>query len=498
VTVPSRPEDVHKAEGAGRWYPADPLRLRTAVETYIKQAELEPFPGQPLAVIVPHAGYIYSGAVAGHAFRALQETGCAGHTLAVLGDSHTGRGSAEIAVWAAGAFETPLGRTPVDEPVAQALVAADERVQFDRKAFQMEHPVENQLPFIQSACPDAKIVPIVIRQPSHENAQRLAYALAMALQANRRPALIVASTDLSHYHPYLQAREIDEVALQAIVSLDPQAVADSSRRCEELGLIGGDTLTMCSQGAVMAAQIAARQMGADSASVLYYANSGDVPIGDRSQVVGYGAVILGRAEDASAGAPAVFQLAPAPQVLGDPLPLSPEARENLLALARYTAAQFLETETFPPFLTDDPAVLQPLGAFVTYTQDGELRGCAGRLEGDRPAYLNVQYAALAAALADSRFAPITSEELDGLTMEITLLNPIRQIASIEDIQIGRDGILLRVKDKAALFLPQVPLDEGWDLAQTLVALCRKAGLSDDAWQRSDALLYVFTGQWFGE
>jgi AmmeMemoRadiSam system protein B/AmmeMemoRadiSam system protein A len=492
------PRNVHQNEGAGRWYPADPVHLRAAVDTYLQQAQTEPVVGQLLALIVPHAGYIYSGAVAGYSFRAMQEAGCADHTIAVIGDTHSGNGSAELAVWAAGSFETPLGSIPVDEEVAQAVVAAHERIEFDRDAFRAEHPVENQLPFIQAVCPGARIVPVVIRQPTPQNAQILADALVVAL--GDHPALIVASTDLSHYHPYDEAREMDTVALQAIVSLDTQAVADSPRRCAEMGLGGGDPLTMCSQGAVMTALLAARQMGADQATVLHYANSGDVPVGDRGQVVGYGAVALWQASaNGPAGSPTSYQVSPPPPAPVEPIHVPPEAQEELLALARRTAAQFLETETFPAFETADPVLLQPLGAYVTYEKEGALRGCVGRIEADRPVYLNVQYAAIAAALADPRFPSITPEELKDLTIEITLLQPLRQVGSPEEIQIGRDGVLMRVgADQGALYLPQVPSEQGWDLQTTLVQLSRKAGLSDDAWQREDARFFTFAGQWFGE
>jgi AmmeMemoRadiSam system protein A len=296
---------------------------------------------------------------------------------------------------------------------------------------------------------------------------------------------------------------MDEVALQAIVSLDPQAVADSPHRCAELGLGGGDPLTMCSQGAVMTALIAAQRMGADRATVLYYANSGDVPVGQRDQVVGYGAVALWQDPVHTPGStpPTAYSL-PGPEragALDAPLPLSREAQEELLALARRTAEQFLTNETVVTYQTRDPALLQPMGAYVTYEKDGELRGCLGRLVGDRPAYLNVQYAALAAALADPRFPAVTAEELDELTLEITLLYPMQQVESPDEIQIGRDGVLMRVGEKdGALFLPQVPLDQGWDLEDTLVQLCRKAGLPDDAWQNPGTRFYTFAGQWFGE
>jgi hypothetical protein len=260
---------------------------------------------------------------------------------------------------------------------------------------------------------------------------------------------------------------------------------------------------MCSQGSVMTALAAAQRMGADRASILHYANSGDVPVGQRDQVVGYGAVAIWQSQD-GAVTPATqfpaFDVQPAAESgPAELLSLSPEAQEELLVLARQTVTQFLETETFPSFHTDDPALLQPLGAYVTYEKQGELRGCVGRIEADRPAFLNVQYAAVAAALADSRFPAIAPEELKELDIEITLLEPLRQVESPDEIQIGRDGVLMRVgADKGALYLPQVPPEQGWDLHATLLNLCRKSGLPDNAWQRDDARFYAFTGQSFAE
>ncbi|MBN1137261.1 MAG: AmmeMemoRadiSam system protein B [Anaerolineae bacterium] len=491
-------EEVRQAEGADKWYPADPSKLRAAVEAFVNGAKPEPLSGQVVAVIVPHAGYVYSGGVAGYAYRALQAAGCAGQTIAVIGDTHSGNGSGEIAVWAAGAFETPLGTIAVDTEAAQALLEGSDLIEFNRIAFRAEHPVENQIPFIQVACPGARILPIVIRQPTLKNAQVLADALVKAFGGE--PALIVASTDLSHYYPYDQARQIDQVALQAIASLDPRAVADSSQRCAELG-IAGEPPTMCSQGAVMTAMIAARHMGANQATVLYHATSGDVPIGDRGQVVGYGAVALWQSESGAALA-ASFELPPLPVSPAGPLTVSEQGQDELLALARQTALQYLTSETFPTFQSDNPELAQPLGAFVTltYKENGELRGCIGRLEADRPLYLNVQYAAVAAALGDPRFPAVTAEELAKLEIEITVLYPQQEIEDPAEIQIGRHGVVLQLDtDKGALFLPQVAPTEGWDVNATLANLCRKAGISDDnCWQSPKARLYVFTGQWFGE
>jgi AmmeMemoRadiSam system protein A len=219
-------------------------------------------------------------------------------------------------------------------------------------------------------------------------------------------------------------------------------------------------------------------------------------------VVGYGAVVLWQPREGSGDSAHrgnVFALAPLPEEPDEPLSLSPDVQDELLLLARRTIEQFLASDTVPPFRANDLAFQQRLGAYVTYEKDGELRGCLGRLDGDRPIYLNVQYAAIASALSDPRFPPITLEELEDLDIEITVLHPMREVGDPQEIRIGRDGVLMRVGSEAgALFLPQVPVDQGWDVDDTLLNLCRKAGLPDDAWKRDDAHFYVFGGQWFAE
>ena len=141
------PEDVHACQGGGMWFPGDPEQLAAMVDSYLADAkkDAEKIEGEPIALIVPHAGYIYSGWVAGYAYRQIE--GLDYDTVVVIGDTHAGRGTASIAVWARGAYETPLGAVPVDEEVAAALLAADSRILFDRSGHESEHPVENQIPF---------------------------------------------------------------------------------------------------------------------------------------------------------------------------------------------------------------------------------------------------------------------------------------------------------------------------------------------------------------
>lgn len=150
----------------------------------------------------------------------------------------------------------------------------------------------------------------------------------------------------------------------------------------------------------------------------------------------------------------------------------------------------------PEFTPASPGLLREQGAFVTLEKGGALRGCVGRLFTDQPLYLTVQRMAVAAALEDERFPPVQAQELSELDIEISVLSPLDQIAHPEEIEIGRHGVVLRAQGKQAVFLPQVAPEQGWDRAELLRQLCKKAGLPDDAWK--EGTLYVFTAQVFGE
>jgi AmmeMemoRadiSam system protein A/AmmeMemoRadiSam system protein B len=437
--------------------------------------------------------------VAAFAFRQIE--GLEYDTVVVIGDTHTGRGTAPIAVWARGAYETPLGAVPVDEEVAAALLAADSRILFDRDGHESEHPVENQIPFLQRVVgSDFKVVPIVLHDDSLETAEVLSQALVEAL-ADRK-ALIVASTDLAHWPAYDDARASDAAMLAAIETMDPQALLDADREWMSKGIPDLAT-TMCSKGSVLTAMLAAPQLGANQVTVLKYANSGDVPVGDRSQVVGYGAVMFwqgkgNRSAERSRRSPTNSVMPTPPGPVAEALPLSAEDKEELLAMARQTIVHFLETGAFPHFAVTQPVLFQERGAFVTLKKHGELRGCIGHLIGDKPLYLIVQNVAVSAAVADQRFPPVTEEELSDLEIEISVLSPLEQVESVDQIQVGRHGVIIRRGLQQAVYLPQVAPEQGWGREEMLENLCLKAGLSKDAWKKEGTRFYVFTAEVFEE
>jgi AmmeMemoRadiSam system protein A len=343
--------------------------------------------------------------------------------------------------------------------------------------------------------PNAKIVPIVIGEPSPENCQSLSDALVKVLAEKR--ALIIASSDLSHYPGYEDSVRVDGAVLTAITSLDPQQVRRVIDEQMSKGIANLDTCA-CGEGPILVAMMAAKALGANRATVLKYANSGDTPFGDRDQVVGYGAVMFWHGEGSE---PTPLPTPPAhaspPSNPGQPIALTANEKTELLRMARQTIAQYLRDGTTPAYNVTAPNLLQPSGAFVTLRKHGELRGCIGSLTPRLSLYLTVQGMAVAAATEDPRFQPLTSDELKDVSIEISVLSPLRPISDVNEIEVGKHGVIIIKGQNQGVFLPQVATEEGWNREELLQNLCRKAGLPPDAWQ-SGAQFYVFTAEVFGE
>lgn len=461
---PIRPPAV-----AGSWYPADPTELVQMIDGML-EAE-GPVDGAPVALIVPHAGYVFSGPVAAAGFRQL--TNGQYDVAVIIAADHQAPLSRPISVWAEGAWETPLGRIPVDAGLAGALLRADPRITFDPDAHQGEHPIEIELPFLQRVCPRCRIVPVLMGADDEETVQALADALLAMFPG--RNAVVIASSDLSHYPSREDAWAVDGATLAAVETGDPARVGATIAAAMRQGVPGLVTCA-CGEGPILVAMRVAAGLGADTVSVLRYANSADSPYGNPEQVVGYGAVMFWRYT---------------------PPDLTPARREALLELARRTLDSYLRDGTIPPYETDDPHLRRLSGAFVTIREDGELRGCIGHLRADRPLYRVVQEMAVAAATEDPRFPPLTREELERVQLEISVLSPFHRLTDPTQIEVGTHGLLILKGDRQGLLLPQVAVEEGWDREAFLEGLCRKAGLPTSCW-REGAALYTFTAVVFGE
>jgi hypothetical protein len=303
-----------------------------------------------------------------------------------------------------------------------------------------------------------------------------------------RRALIVASSDLSHYPAAEDAENVDRQTLAAIPSLDPETLLAALRSQRARRIPGLDTAA-CGEAPIMAAMAAASALGAAGGRVVSYAHSGDVPIGERNQVVGYGAVVLG--SGLAAAPPADPPPAPADT------PLAPEDKKRLLALARTTLERFLTTGMVPLPRGFSPVARAPRGVFVTLHKRGRLRGCIGRMAPDRPLPALVGAVALESAFEDPRFSRLSREELSQVEIEISVLTPMKPASGSEAIVVGRDGVLLKKGSRSAVFLPQVAPEQGWGRDEMLDNLARKAGLPTNAW-REGAEFMTFQADVFAE
>jgi AmmeMemoRadiSam system protein B/AmmeMemoRadiSam system protein A len=443
---------IRSAAVAGSFYPSDPTALRAALTHGLSAAAL-PKAGPvgaaghpPKLLVVPHAGYVYSGAVAAMAYAQLAPWRGRISLVVLLGPGHRVaiRGLAAPTV---DAFETPLGRIPLDLEALARLAKLPQMVWTDRPHAQ-EHSLEVQLPFLQMVLGDGfKLVPLVVGQAS---AAEVAAVLDCLWGGDE--TLIVISTDLSHYLPYAQAQASDAATAQRILNFA------TDLRGEEA----------CGAAPLNGALLAARRHQLRS-RLLGLINSGDSPAGDRSRVVGYGALAFDTAPDALAG-----ELEP----LGN----------SLLAAARQAieVALGLRPEALPA--APESAELQQAGAsFVSlHDRQGRLRGCVGRLEASRPLLDDVRANALAAAFHDSRFAPLRAEEWPGMQIEVSLLDaamPLQagsESEALAALRPGIDGVILEWRGRHATFLPQV-----WQqlpkAADFMAALKVKAGLPADFW-----------------
>jgi AmmeMemoRadiSam system protein B/AmmeMemoRadiSam system protein A len=456
---------VREPAVAGSFYPGTEQALRETVADLLRRAEPPPVEGKVVGLISPHAGYVYSGQVAAHAYRLVE--GKTYDDVIIVAPSHHVyfKGSS---IYNQGPYRTPLGDIETDREVAKAMMDADDSIVFNPQAHLTEHSLEVQLPFLQMTVRNLKIVPIVMGDQSMENCKRLAAAIVKCVKGKN--VLLVASSDLSHFHPYDEAVRLDQVVIDDVLAYDYEQLARDLdvRRCEACG--GGPIITV---------MMAAKELGASKAVKLAYANSGDVT-GDKSGVVGYFAGAL--VEESSVGVD---------------LGLNEEDKADLLKLARSTIEAKLRGKPIPDPRRESARLNEERGAFVTLTEHGQLRGCIGHIRGTQPLCLTVSEMAIAAATEDPRFPAMTAGELGDVSIEISVLTPLRTITDPEEIEVGRDGIYIQKGFNSGLLLPQVATDYGWDRYEFLDHTCMKAGLPAGCW-REGATIQIFSAQIFGE
>jgi len=475
---------------AGSWYPGDSAGLRKTVEEYFNQADLPVFDGRIVGVISPHAGYVYSGPVAAYSYKALYENRekYRGSTFVIIGPNHRTAGFNKISIWAKGRWRTPLGAVSIDEELAASLLdELGSAAVFDKNVHNNEHSLEIQLPFLQYALgEDFKIVPIVFGSQSDAVSRQLADALKK--HGDRKDIIIVASTDLSHYHPESQAHRLDRKFVDGVLSgsANELSMRLQTGQCEACGF-----------GAVLTLMRAAGAFGADTIVELRYATSADVPAGDSSQVVGYLATIfLDTGKDTKLGDNQESEA----ESFSEEYSLTDEQKIYLLKLARKTIEDYVKNgEIYEPKAPDDEKLVEDGAVFVTIHKDGMLRGCIGQMIPQGSLYLSVRDMAISACSRDHRFYPVSPEELDDIDIEISVLSPMSPIDDWQKIELGKHGVWLVKNGRSGVFLPQVGLNPGWTLEYFLEELSsQKAGLPRNAYKDPETQLFIFTVVLFDE
>lgn len=265
---------LRKARFAGDWYPGDPHSLRAALQRFVRAETPEV---QALGIVCPHAGYVYSGAVAGQTYARVHVP-----DLAVVACvNHRGIG-ARAALMASGSWETPLGKVPIDESFCTTLLQNCPFLADDTSAHLREHSLELQLPFLQYRNPGVRLVPVCLQHLSFAECEELGRAIARTVRTSGEQALLVASTDLSHFEPQEVARELDRQAIEPILALDPKGLYE---------VVGRKRISMCGVIPTTTILSACLELGARHAELVRYATSGDVS-GDFSSVVGYAGVVI--------------------------------------------------------------------------------------------------------------------------------------------------------------------------------------------------------------
>lgn len=471
-------QKIRRPAVAGSFYPADPEELARTVDDLLAGAPAREIEGDLVALISPHAGYIYSGHVAAHGYSLLRGSNIS--RVVVISPSHIGAFPG-AAVYDGDAYETPLGVIPVDKRFAQRLADSHMLLRLVgyghdwREGYRGEHALEVQLPFLQRALGKFELVPVVMGDQGYETCRVLGRELARLIRGPE--TLVVASSDLSHFHPYNEAVEMDKKVTDAVERWDFYSL---SRNIQE------ERWEACGGGPVVAAMIAAEKLGASRSTLFRYANSGDVPAGDDERVVGYASMgLIDDGTHARIADTVDFEL-------------TAKEKEQLLQIARAAAESAVRTGKKIEVGEATGILGAQLGAFVTLEIDGQLRGCIGYTIPHQSLQETVRDVAALAAIRDSRFPPVSETELKQLDYEISVLSPLRYVTDIDQIEVGRHGLMIKQSQVEGLLLPQVAAGRGWDTRTFLEATCRKARLEKDAWKNDITDIFAFTAVVFGE
>jgi AmmeMemoRadiSam system protein B/AmmeMemoRadiSam system protein A len=420
---------IRKPVVAGQFYPGTASQLKTMIGAFVDEKVAKE---EVIGLVSPHAGYVYSGPVAGAVISKVKFK----DTFVIMGPNHTGTGK-PLSIMTQGTWETPLGKVEIDSELGKQILATSSHLEEDQVAHQYEHSIEVQLPFLQYFKPDIRIVPIMLAYAGGDIYKEIGKELAKAIKASNKGVVIMASSDMTHYEPQETAQEKDTQAIEAILDLNEDELL---RRVDELNI------SMCGYAPTVSLISAAKELGATGAELVRYQTSGDTT-GDYSAVVGYAGVII--------------------------TAMSPLAR-----LARETVETYVKEGKTPKPDELTPEMKGKAGVFVSIHKLGELRGCIGTFE---PQCANVAEEiinnAISSATRDPRFPPVAPDELKDLNYSVDVLTKPEPVASQDQLDPRKYGVIVECGFRRGLLLPDLG---GVDSVDHQIDVCRqKAGIAPD-------------------
>jgi len=472
---------VRPATQANRFYTGDAKELSEEVDSLLMLHRGETIFNNVAALIVPHAGYYFSGNVAAAAYMAIPKDKQY-KRLFLLGPSHHEWLDGASVNTEADYYATPLGQVKVDRETALALTAADSVFRYEPKAHDREHCLEVQLPFLQRRFGNGKstqtsedsvppIVPIIISTNDFQKLKRIAEALKPYLTDEN---LFIVSSDFSHYPKYEDACKVDARTGKAVESGD---VEQFIAALEENARSGVRNLATSACGELAIATLLMMIDSTYEVKHLMYQNSGDADESDHSRVVGYHAFAIVR--NGRARTDTDFSL-------------SDDEKRMLKDIALTSIKDSLNGKPIAEHPSLTATLRQKCGAFVSLHKHGRLRGCIGHFGEDVPLHEIVAEMARAAAFEDPRFMPVTADELADINIEISVLTPMRRIQSLDEFELHRHGIYIRKGYRSGTYLPQVADEVNWT-KEEFVSHCAqdKAGIGWDGWKDAETELYVY-------
>lgn len=462
---------------AGSWYPKDKTELKNTIIHFFDGVEMDQYQKNivPFGLISPHAGILFSGSVASYGYSLLNNQNY--DIVILLGSSHK-YNLGKISIYNGDFYKTPLGKTPINKKITEKLLSKNNNFVFKEYVHKNENSLELQMPFLQYQLKDFSVIPILTATNNFSLLDKLANSLIEIIENSDKKILVVGSTDMSHYHDYQTAVKMDRHTIDLIVNNEWQKLKEDIH-------LGNSEL--CGYYAIYTFLKIMKEFENDNAILLNYKNSGDIMENTRSQgVVGYSSIAFAKENKSSKSA--------------SRSELNSEDKKYLLELARKSIKYYLDNHRLLKVNKPKSKILNAERAvFVTLNKDHNLRGCIGQLHAQMSLYKAVSSMSVSAAFNDHRFSPLTDKEFDDINIEISVLTPMQKINSIDEIEMGKDGVYIKKGTKSGVFLPQVANETNWDKITFLENLCsHKAFLSKDAYKDDDTDIYIFQVEKFRE